>query len=113
MEYTPLYFNAKTVDGRDIYHTNVFFLLVKSSLLYAHRSDCLESERNRVMAALQGFGKEIIEISNEQMNNFCANIPQLQNNDGERLIAMSQTAYNAFNKKSARDSRKARKSHSQ
>ena len=98
MEYTPLYFNAKTKDGRDIYHTNVLLSVGEKFAVVCTESITSESERNRVVSALQGFGKEIIEISNEQMNNFCANIIQLQNNDGERLIAMSQTAYNAFNK---------------
>lgn len=40
--------------------------------------------------------KQVISISIEQMNHFCGNILQLETADGQKVIAMSQSAYEAF-----------------
>lgn len=40
--------------------------------------------------------KQVISISIEQMNRFCGNILQLETRDGQKVIAMSQSAYEAF-----------------
>ena len=41
-------------------------------------------------------GKEIIEISLEQMQQMAGNILELKNTDGQPKIVMSKTAFNAF-----------------
>ena len=70
MAYTPLYFNAKTKDGKDIYHTNVLLSVGERFAVVCKEVIASSSEANRVMSALEGFGKEVIEISHEQMNDF-------------------------------------------
>jgi hypothetical protein len=40
--------------------------------------------------------KQIISISIEQMNRFCGNILQLETVNGDKVIVMSQSAFDAF-----------------
>lgn len=40
--------------------------------------------------------KQTISISIEQMNRFCGNILQLETVNGDKVIAMSQSAFDAF-----------------
>jgi len=54
-----------------------------------------EFERRFVIKSLAK-DKQVISISLEQMNQFCGNILQLETVNGEKVIAMSQSAYDAF-----------------
>jgi hypothetical protein len=54
-----------------------------------------EFERRFVLKSLAK-DKQVISISLEQMNQFCGNILQLETINGDKVIAMSQSAYDAF-----------------
>ena len=54
-----------------------------------------EFERRFVLKSLAK-DKQVISISLEQMNQFCGNILQLETVRGDKVIAMSQSAYDAF-----------------
>jgi hypothetical protein len=49
-----------------------------------------------VIETIKNSGKEIIEISEEQMQQFAGNMLQVQNKDGEKFLVMSQTAYQSL-----------------
>jgi hypothetical protein len=53
-------------------------------------------QKSLVIDNLIHSGRELIEVSFDQVNQFAANILQLQRGEGESLIAMSQSAYEAF-----------------
>ncbi|MGV8010951.1 arginine deiminase-related protein, partial [Mycobacterium kansasii] len=55
-----------------------------------------ELEREKVVETIKGSGKEIIEISEEQMQQFAGNMLQVQNKEGEKFLVMSQTAYQSL-----------------
>ena len=57
-----------------------------------------ENERQTVTGKLHQTGREIVEISFEQMNKFAGNMLLLQNRTGEKILVMSKTAYNSLNK---------------
>jgi len=62
---------------------------------------CLDSitnpdERARVIEAIQKTGKEIINISYQQLNAFAGNMLQIENSDGEKLLVMSTQAYQSL-----------------
>ena len=62
---------------------------------------CLSSvrnsaERETLKRELTESGKEIIEISIEQMNHFAGNMLQLKNNDGDKFVVLSESAYNSL-----------------
>jgi hypothetical protein len=60
--------------------------------------DCIDdkAEREKVIETIKNSGKEIIEISEEQMQQFAGNMLQVQNKDGEKFLVMSQTAYQSL-----------------
>jgi hypothetical protein len=83
-------------DHYPIYHTNVMM-----SVLEKHIVICLESikdkeERIKVLEECSE-NRIVIEISREEMNEFCANIINIRNNDDEVYLIGSECAYNGFN----------------
>lgn len=56
------------------------------------------SDHERVFRSLERSNHTIIDISEEQMNHYCANLLELQNAYGERFLVMSKTAYAAFSR---------------
>jgi hypothetical protein len=95
--YQPVPFQA--VDGSNfpIYHTNVMMCIGDRFAVI-----CLDSIRNpeeklNVTVSLKSSGKEIIEISLEQMNKFAGNMLQVTNAAGESLLVMSEQAYLSLN----------------
>jgi hypothetical protein len=95
--YQPVPFQA--VDGSNfpIYHTNVMMCIGDRFAVI-----CLDSIRNaeeklNVTVSLKSSGKEIIEISLEQMNKFAGNMLQVANATGESLLVMSEQAYLSLN----------------
>ena len=58
-----------------------------------------EKERKVVVDNIERSGKEIIEISCDQMNHFAGNMLQVNNADGTKYLVMSTQAYQALNPK--------------
>ncbi len=50
-------------------------------------------ERNNVLASLKVNGHEVVEISFDQMNHFAGNMLVVNTNTNEKVIALSQSAY--------------------
>jgi hypothetical protein len=95
--YELIMFSAFDAKGVPIYHTNVALSIGTSVAVLCADAIRDDQERNTVLSSLQASGKEVVLISIEQMNNFCANVLELQSAvDGSPLMAMSTTAYNAF-----------------
>ena len=100
LDYKPVIFNAMqtVIDKRlPIYHTNVVMSVGNDFAVVCLQSIDNEQERNLLKESLVQTQKEIIEISEEQMHNFAGNMLQIENIKGEKLIALSQTAYNSLN----------------
>ena len=55
-----------------------------------------ETERQNVIDSIKNSGKELIEISEDQMQNFAGNMLQVQNNSGDKFLVMSQSAYRSL-----------------
>jgi len=100
MNYKAVVFNAgvETDSGyQAIYHTNVMLAIANDFVVIA--DSAIKSEhRTTVIQSLQKSGREIISISNHQMNHFCGNILQLHSKQKGKIIVMSETAYNNFTK---------------
>ena len=98
-EYTPVPFIAyQTIDNNrlPIYHTNVMMCLGENFSVI-----CLDAiddgkERKNVVKNLKEDGKEVITITENQVNNFAGNMLQLKNNRGEKFIIMSDSAYDCL-----------------
>ncbi|WP_080777981.1 citrulline utilization hydrolase CtlX [Chryseobacterium phocaeense] len=98
--FTPIIFHSYQTVGTErlpIYHTNVMMCVADKFVVIC--LDCIddELEREKVIETIKNSGKEIIEISEEQMQQFAGNMLQVQNKDGEKFLVMSQTAYQSLN----------------
>ncbi len=94
--YEAVTFNAnQTVDEArlPIYHTNVMMCLGEEFAVVC--MDCIDDdeEKEELEDALIETGKEIIEISEEQVEQFAGNMIQVIGKDNKRVIAMSSAAY--------------------
>lgn len=87
-------FQTRLPSGSPIYHTNVMMAIGEHFCVICDAA-IPEYERRFVLKSLAK-DKQVISISLEQMNRFCGNILQLATRDGQKVIAMSQSAYEAF-----------------
>ena len=100
-EYLPVVFTAyQTVDGerKPIYHTNVMMCLGETFAVICLASIDDKKERNNVIKHLKEDGKEIIDITEEQVNNFAGNMLQVKGKDDTLYLVMSQSAYDSLSK---------------
>jgi len=91
--YEPISFQA--VDGTNfpIYHTNVMMCIGDRFAVICLDSIPNQEEKLAVTMSLTSSGKEIIEITLDQMNHFAGNMLQVANQSGESLLVMSEQAY--------------------
>lgn len=97
--YYPVVFTAnQTVNGErtPIYHTNVMMCLAEGFAVICLDSIDDKKERKNVINHLKEDGREIIDITEEQVNNFAGNMLQVYGNGYQRFLIMSQAAYNSL-----------------
>ncbi|MEO6490079.1 MAG: arginine deiminase-related protein [Ferruginibacter sp.] len=95
-EYDPLIFCATDIHGTAIYHTNVMMCVADKFAVICLESIQDGSERKKIGDRLLKTGKEIIDISFQQMNCFAGNMLQVSSSEQEVLLIMSTQAYNAL-----------------
>ena len=99
--FQPVVFHSYQTAGEErlpIYHTNVMMCVADKFVVIC--LDCIddETERQNVVDSIKNSGKELIEISEDQMQNFAGNMLQVQNKSGEKFLVMSQSAYKSLNR---------------
>lgn len=99
--YKPVVFHSyQTANGErlPIYHTNVMMCVADRFVVIC--LDCIDdaAERNNVVKTIEDSDKEIIEISEDQMQHFAGNMLQVKNKDGQKFLVMSETAYKSLNR---------------
>ncbi|MDP2069586.1 MAG: arginine deiminase-related protein [Lutibacter sp.] len=100
-EFTPVSFVAnQTLNEKrmPIYHTNVMMCLGEKFSVICLDSIDDKKERKEVIKHLKEDRKEIIAISEEQVNNFAGNMLQVSGKNEERFIVMSNSAYESLTK---------------
>ena len=98
-EYLPVIFTAnQTVNGErlPIYHTNVMMCLAEGFAVICLASIDDKKERKNVIKHLKEDGREIIDITEAQVNHFAGNMLQVIGKDDERFLIMSQAAYDSL-----------------
>lgn len=97
--YKPVVFHSTQIVGDlqlPIYHTNVMMSVGTNFCVICLETIRTVEERELVVSQLKETGKEIIEITEDQMNHFAGNILEVKNIDGEPIICMSSQAFEAF-----------------
>jgi len=98
-EYMPVIFKAyQSVDGKrmSIYHTNVMMCLGDNFSVICLDTIDDKKERKSVVAQLTNSGKEIIEITEEQMHCFAGNMLQVKGKNDQPFLVMSSAAYHSL-----------------
>jgi len=98
-EYTPIVFTAKQTVGNKretIYHTNVMMCLGETFAIICLESIDDKRERKNVINHLKEDGKEVIIITETQVNNFVGNMIQVKGKEGKRYLIMSQAALDSL-----------------
>lgn len=98
-DYAPVIFEAfQTVNGERklIYHTNVMMCLGETFAVIC--ADCIDDkkERKMVLDNLKADDKEIILITEDQVNNFAGNMLEVRGKDDKRFLIMSDAAYKSL-----------------
>jgi len=100
-EYTPVIFEAfQTVneERKQIYHTNVMMCVGDTFAVIC--ADCIDDkkERKMVLENLKEDGKEIILLTEQQLNNFAGNMLQVNGADNKSYLVMSDAAKQVLTK---------------
>ncbi len=101
-DLAPVIFEAfQTVNGERklIYHTNVIMTLGETFAVIC--ADCIDDkkERKMVLDNLKEDGKEVILITEDQVNNFAGNMLEVKGTNDKRYLVMSNSAFQSLTKK--------------
>lgn len=92
----PVWFHAHDQNNSLIYHTNVMMSIGSGYAIICLESISNQQEKLRIKKWLEKSNLEIIDISKAQLHQFCGNVLETQNTDGEKFLTMSSTAKNNF-----------------
>jgi hypothetical protein len=93
--YEPMAFSAADAQGRAVYHTNVLMCVATDFAIICSAMIQNAERRFEVLARLSQGGREIVDLSENQIAHFAGNAIELQGVGG-RILALSETALNAM-----------------
>ena len=96
MGYDVVAFEAVDSDGVPIYHTNVMMSVGEIIAVICPDAIPREDQREAVLTRLRETGHELVLLSYAQLDAFAGNMLELRNKAGERVLAMSQQAYDSL-----------------
>lgn len=90
-ESNRAFFHASDSNGSPIYHTNVIMSIGDGFAVIC--GECInENERSNVLSKLRSLNLEVIDITYEQLSNFCGNLLNVKSVADESLLVMSNRA---------------------
>ncbi|MER8927743.1 citrulline utilization hydrolase CtlX [Mesorhizobium sp. M0859] len=93
--FEPMVFDAVDRNGKPIYHTNVLMCLATDFALLGTQMIPDLRRRQEIIERLKETGREVIELSIDQIENFAGNAIELEGSEG-RVLALSTRAYAAL-----------------
>jgi len=104
-EYTPLIFHAYQTVGKKrklIYHTNVMLTITEELAVICLDAIDDRQERKNIIKHLKEDGKELIVITEDQVNKFAGNMLQVLGRDKIEYMIMSEAAYRSLTEQQIR-----------
>ena len=101
-DYKPVYFSAyQTVNGKrmSVFHTNIMMAVADEYAVVCLDAIDNKTERAHLVNSLEDSGKDIIPITEHQMNRFAGNMLQVENEAGKLYLVLSQSAYDSLDQK--------------
>lgn len=96
LDYEVVAFDAVDSDGVRIYHTNVLMNVGEKLAVICDEAIPRAEQRQAVLASLRASGHDIISLSYAQLHAFAGNMLELRAGDGQRVLAISQQAYDSL-----------------
>lgn len=96
MSFHPVLFTAVDEKGGQIYHTNVMMCVGDKYVVICLDSIPDQSEKDHVINTINNSGKDLIEITLDQMNHFAGNMLQVNNAEGRKFLVMSTQAFESL-----------------
>jgi hypothetical protein len=94
--FEPMVFDAQDSAGIPVYHTNVLMCIGSDFVMAGFDMISDPQRKTEITQRFTNAEKHIISLSEKQIGAFCGNALELQGSHG-RILALSQTAYNALN----------------
>jgi len=94
LKLTPVVFNAYDEQSTAVYHTNVL-MCIATEFAMISLNMVPSSQRALLASHFLKSHHEVIDLTHDQINHFCGNAIELQGKNG-RILALSQTAFNAL-----------------
>ena len=101
-DLNPIIFEAfQTVNGERklIYHTNVMMCIGETYAVICADSIDDKKERKMVIDSLKGDDKEVVYLTEDQVNNFAGNMLEVKGANDRRYLVMSSAAHKSLTKK--------------
>ncbi len=102
LDYDVVAFDAVDRDGVPIYHTNVLMNVGERLAVICDGAIARDDQRAAVLQRLHKTGHDVVSLNYDQMDAFAGNMLELRNKNGDRMLAMSQQAYDSLDKKQQR-----------
>lgn len=96
MGYEVVAFDAIDRRGVPIYHTNVLMNVGETIAVICLDAIPQEAQRHAVLDRLQNSGRQVVNLSFDQLDAFAGNMLELRNEHGERVLAMSSQAWESL-----------------
>lgn len=93
--YEPIVFEATTADGDPVYHTNVLMCIATDFALVGLSMISDPTRRATIVQRLQETGRDVIDLTADQIGAFAGNALELTGNQG-RILVLSTTALNSL-----------------
>ncbi len=92
LDYRVIAFDAVDRQGVPIYHTNVMMSVGTSLALVCLASIADGQQRRILLQTLQASGKQVVDLSWEQLESFAGNMLEVRDAQGSALLVMSRRA---------------------
>ncbi|MFA0963296.1 citrulline utilization hydrolase CtlX [Roseivirga sp. BDSF3-8] len=96
--YKGILFEARDEGGRLIYHTNVM-MWIGSNIAALCLEAIPEKQRNEVLTSLEASGREILLLTQKQVNSFAGNMLEVSDPEGSPHVVMSAAAWASLDSK--------------
>ena len=96
MDYDVVAFDAVDRNGVPIYHTNVLMNVGEELAVICDEAIARQEQREAVLQRLQETGHDVVSLTYDQLDAFAGNMLELHDKNGERVLAMSQRAYDSL-----------------
>jgi len=96
MGYDVVAFDAVDRDGAAIYRSNVLMNVGEELAVLCDEAILREEQRTAVLQRLQETGHQVMSLNYDQLEAFAGNMLELRTKGGERLVVMSQQAFDSL-----------------